>query len=72
MTASGPSDVAVTVRVSGVLAPEEPDRPWPYSANTAPDLSPTTDSVDITLIPYYAWSNRGLSTMRVWLPLAPD
>jgi DUF1680 family protein len=24
----------------------------------------------ITLIPYYAWANRGLSEMTVWLPLA--
>ena len=24
----------------------------------------------VTLIPYYAWSNRGLSQMRVWLPEA--
>jgi hypothetical protein len=24
----------------------------------------------ITLIPYYAWANRGVSEMTVWLPLA--
>jgi len=24
----------------------------------------------LTLIPYYAWANRGLSFMDVWLPLA--
>ena len=26
-------------------------------------------SVNITLIPYYAWSNRGISEMTVWMPL---
>ncbi len=28
------------------------------------------DTVPITLIPYYAWANRGLSYMEVWIPLA--
>jgi DUF1680 family protein len=23
---------------------------------------------DLTFIPYHAWGNRGLSTMRVWVP----
>lgn len=27
-------------------------------------------TVDITLIPYFAWANRGISHMAVWLPLA--
>jgi len=31
---------------------------------------PAGKPVDITLIPYYAWANRGLSHMKVWLPLA--
>jgi DUF1680 family protein len=24
------------------------------------------------LIPYYQWANRGLSTMRVWMPVTPE
>ena len=28
------------------------------------------ESIDIRLIPYYAWGNRGISEMSVWLPLA--
>lgn len=28
------------------------------------------DTVPITLSPYYAWANRGLSHMEVWIPLA--
>lgn len=27
----------------------------------------STDSFNIQMIPYYAWSNRGISSMRVWL-----
>jgi DUF1680 family protein len=30
----------------------------------------TTGTVDITLIPYFAWANRGESLMEVWIPLA--
>ncbi|MCE5342705.1 MAG: glycoside hydrolase family 127 protein [Eubacteriales bacterium] len=31
---------------------------------------PQAEPCEITLIPYYAWSNRGLTEMRVWLPEA--
>ena len=31
---------------------------------------PTDGLVEISLIPYYAWANRGLSMMEVWIPLA--
>lgn len=27
-------------------------------------------TLDVTLVPYFAWANRGPSLMRVWLPLA--
>ncbi len=30
----------------------------------------TAGTVDIELIPYYAWANRGLAYMDVWIPLA--
>ena len=32
-----------------------------------PTASPT--AIDLTLIPYYAWGNRGRSEMTVWMPL---
>jgi DUF1680 family protein len=32
-----------------------------------PDMSPT--AIDLKLIPYYAWGNRGRSEMTVWMPL---
>lgn len=31
---------------------------------------PDEGTVEISLIPYYAWANRGLSMMEVWIPLA--
>ena len=31
---------------------------------------PVEEDCDITLIPYYAWANRGENEMRVWLPEA--
>ena len=30
----------------------------------------TEKTVDIRLIPYYAWGNRGKGEMTVWMPLA--
>ena len=75
--AAGPNDTAEVVRVRGVVTRPEPDRAWPYvepSTAGAPasdadvDLQPTTAEID--LVPYYAWSNRGPSTMRVWIPLS--
>ncbi|MDB6166768.1 MAG: Conserved hypothetical periplasmic protein, partial [Lacunisphaera sp.] len=30
------------------------------------------ESFELTLIPYYAWANRGKSTMSVWLPVVLD
>lgn len=39
---------------------------WPYF----PGAGRTTSAgdVDVTLIPYYAWANRDIGAMRVWLP----
>jgi uncharacterized protein len=34
--------------------------------NQAPDRK-----VKLTAIPYYAWGNRGLKSMRVWIPFSP-
>ena len=33
-----------------------------------PAAASTADPTDLTFIPYHAWGNRGLSTMRVWVP----
>ncbi|MES2892943.1 MAG: hypothetical protein V4725_13040, partial [Bacteroidota bacterium] len=33
-------------------------------------LQTTSTPVNIRLMPYYAWSNRGHGDMSVWLPVA--
>ena len=53
----------------------ETANPWPQGELYRPlvprhwDL-PQEGRVDIEFIPYYAWANRGLAYMDVWLPLA--
>lgn len=41
--------------------------PWPYGppATAAPDPA---RAVDVRLVPYHSWAERGPSTMRVWIP----
>ncbi len=44
---------------------------WLYRPLTPRGLpAPTGETVDVTLIPYFAWANRGISYMEVWIPLA--
>jgi len=56
----------VTVLVGqGRMAPETE-----WSDRLYQPLSTRADkSIDVTLIPYYAWANRGISQMAVWLPM---
>jgi hypothetical protein len=32
----------------------------------------TLEKIDITAIPYYAWSNREIGKMRVWMPFTEN
>jgi hypothetical protein len=44
------------------------DRPWGNELYR--EFKPSASrSVDVKLIPYYAWANRGKSEMTVWMPL---
>jgi DUF1680 family protein len=49
-------------------------QPGPSANRNAPLYSPVngtpTRREKLTLIPYFAWNNRGEPHMRVWLPLA--
>jgi DUF1680 family protein len=40
---------------------------WPFTADAADS---TGDEVEVTAVPYYAWANREIGAMRVWLPRA--
>jgi DUF1680 family protein len=43
----------------------------PWTSDLYRELKPPTSrSINLKLIPYYAWNNRGLAEMTVWLPLA--
>ena len=55
---------AIALEISGSTSGVT-DVLWPYGAAVRP-LDPR--QVPLTLIPYHLWSNRGPSTMRVWLP----
>jgi DUF1680 family protein len=52
------------VRLTGQVAGHEQAR-WPYHG-TPP--TPSRRPTEITAVPYFAWANRGLTGMRVWLP----
>jgi hypothetical protein len=54
----------VTVVSASVRVQEHVQRPWPYG-----DLAPSAEQrTDIEAVPYFAWANRGIGPMRVWLP----
>jgi DUF1680 family protein len=61
-----PRDAGDTVVVAGRLA-DPIDRHWPYGDG---DDGAAAEIVDVPLVPYHTWANRGPSTMRVWLPKA--
>jgi DUF1680 family protein len=70
--ADGPPDgalgEAVTVEARGgrLDAPERPG--WPYGSDGGGDLG---REGPLVFVPYCLWGNRGLTTMRVWVPEAP-
>ncbi|HWL97679.1 MAG TPA: beta-L-arabinofuranosidase domain-containing protein [Nocardioidaceae bacterium] len=44
---------------------------WPYSSATSVDTARADgEEVPVVALPYYAWANRGVGAMRVWLPRA--
>ncbi|WP_329004610.1 glycoside hydrolase family 127 protein [Kribbella sp. NBC_00709] len=49
------------LKAKGAVVPEALE---PYRSHS----TPSADPVDLTLIPYYTWANRGLHAMRVWIP----
>jgi DUF1680 family protein len=59
--------------LGGVSVLEGRAEHWPepdWSRELYRELTPSKPSpIDLTLIPYYAWGNRGPSEMTVWMPL---
>jgi DUF1680 family protein len=63
-----------TIRLQG-RARRHSAAPWPYSsltgqASAADGDAAGGDPVEVTAVPYFAWANRGIGPMRVWLPVA--
>jgi uncharacterized protein len=56
--------VAVTARLLDTA-----DAGWPYFGEEGAGIPAVSDPVEIPLVPYNTWANRGPSTMRVWLPV---
>lgn len=63
-------DGAVPLQVAGSVVTVSPAAAaWPYPVHGSPDAATTAREVTWTAIPYFAWGNRGVGPMRVWLPL---
>ena len=41
---------------------------WPYGSESR---ARPGEAIDLPLIPYHSWGNRGPATMRVWVPVSP-
>jgi DUF1680 family protein len=65
-------DAVVGLDVSAVHRPH-PTRAWPYPESVAErDAGGASRRINIAALPYYAWANRTVKAMRVWIPLQPD
>jgi DUF1680 family protein len=63
-------DGAVPLRVAGSVVRSSPAAgAWPYPVHGGPDAALEHTAHTWTAIPYFAWGNRGIAPMRVWIPL---
>lgn len=79
-TSAGRFDDIAGVRIDPAVPPREvdgavvvrlrrssgPAHPWPYGG---PDAGEEGEVLDVPLVAYHEWAQRGPSTMRVWLPV---
>jgi DUF1680 family protein len=63
-------DGAVPLRVIGSVVRSSPAADaWPYPVHDSADAQQEHTPHTWTAIPYFAWGNRSVAAMRVWLPL---
>ena len=63
-------DGAVPLRVRGSVVRSSPAADaWPYPLHGSADAETERTAHTWTAIPYFAWGNRSVAAMRVWLPL---
>ena len=61
----------VTVVHAGGRSRDHSPQAWPYRPATAgAGRQESADQVRVTAVPYFAWANRGIGPMRVWVPRA--
>ncbi len=63
-------ETVVGLHVPAVHRPPA-QRSWPYG-DPHPAYDHVAEPVTIRAIPYYAWANRTVKAMRVWIPEQPD
>ena len=77
-SSAAPTERDGTVYVTGrLLDPTDPHWPYRVDAPTAGQLPDPGSGfgqieVEVALYPYHQWAERAPTSMRVWLPLAPD
>jgi DUF1680 family protein len=65
----GPSAIPGVVSIRSRMATHErPSTTWPYHPQTESPRATKTATLDAIAVPYFAWGNRGLGGMRVWIP----
>ncbi len=63
-------DGAVPLRLAGSVVRSSPAAgAWPYPLHGSADAGREHTAHTWTAIPYFAWGNRSVAAMRVWLPL---
>lgn len=66
---SEPREQDGQVVIAGTAVSNAPDG-WPYGERAAESTG--GPELDIPLVPYSTWGNRGPSAMRVWIPVSDD
>ncbi|MGO2756434.1 MAG: hypothetical protein ACTIB6_14390, partial [Brachybacterium alimentarium] len=66
-------DGAIPLAIQGSSVTVSPSASaWPYPLHGSAEAASTRIPATWTAIPYYAWGNRSVAPMRVWLPLEVD
>jgi uncharacterized protein len=58
--------VGLTMPAVGRQLEAAPD--WPYRDSAKPQPAAATNKIEVRAIPYFAWANRAVDAMRVWIP----
>jgi DUF1680 family protein len=69
LTSVAPQYVDGRVLVQARLLPAPADADWPYVDLADRQADTLGEQVELALLPYHDWAERGPSTMRVWIPV---